>query len=72
MLELRRLEEVFYINPTTDISSELETKRQLLQRLRESRVVGAIIRSRAGWHELGEKNSSYFLNIRKDTMYLDK
>jgi len=47
-LELRRLEKVFDINPTTNISIELEPKRQLLQKLRENRVVGAIIRSRAG------------------------
>ena len=56
---------MFDIIPTRDTSNELETKRLLLQKLRESRVEGAIIRSRAGWHELGGKNSSYLLNLQK-------
>jgi len=57
-LEQRRLEEVLDINTTIDTSNELETKRQLLQILRESRVEGAVITSRVRWHESGEKNSS--------------
>ena len=64
-LELTRLEEVFDISPITDIANKLEPKRQLLQKLRESRVERGITRSRAKGHGLGENNSSYFLSLEK-------
>ena len=36
-----------------------------MERLYEEKVEGIIVRSRAGWHEHGEKNCKYFLNLEK-------
>ena len=36
-----------------------------MERLFEEKVEGIIVRSRARWHEHGEKNSKYFLNLEK-------
>lgn len=36
-----------------------------LEELTLQRTQGAIIRSRANWAELGEKNSAYFFNLEK-------
>ena len=36
-----------------------------MEHLYEKKVEGIIIRSRAPWHEHGEKNSKYFLNLEK-------
>ena len=36
-----------------------------MEHLYEKKVEGIIIRSRARWHEHGEKNSKYFLNLEK-------
>ena len=44
---------------------ETEKVKSDLQALYDKKVEGIIIRSRARWHELGEKNSKYFLNLAK-------
>ena len=36
-----------------------------LKRITEQKVKGAIIRSKARWVEYGEKNTIYFLNLKK-------
>ena len=39
--------------------------KEKLEHVYEKKVEGIIIRSRARWHEHGEKNSKYFLNLEK-------
>ena len=36
-----------------------------MEQLYEKKVEGIIVRSRARWHEYGEKNSKYFFNLEK-------
>ena len=36
-----------------------------IEKLYEEKVEGIIVRSRARWHEHGEKNSKYFFNLEK-------
>ena len=43
----------------------MEKLKDELERFYENKVNGLIIRSRARWHEHGEKNSKYFLNLEK-------
>jgi hypothetical protein len=52
-------------DPTT-FRNNLHTLEQLnleLENMRNERARGSIIRSRARWHELGEKPTSYFCNL---------
>ena len=42
---------------------KLEKECEELKNLREEKIEGLRIRSRARWHELGEKSTSYFLNL---------
>ena len=44
---------------------ELNSNKDKLNKLIESKTQGAIIRSRVKWYEEGEKNSKYFLNLEK-------
>ena len=48
-------------------TTRLETKKlkNELEAIYDEKVEGIIIRSRARWHEHGEKNSKYFLNLEK-------
>ena len=39
--------------------------KEKLEHLYDKKVEGIIIRSRAWWHEYGERNSKYFLNLEK-------
>ena len=39
--------------------------RERIETLYEEKVEGIIVRSRARWHEHGEKNSKYFFNLEK-------
>ena len=45
--------------------SQLYRLRAELNKIAEYRTKGAIIRSRTRWHESGEKNTKYFLNLQK-------
>ena len=45
--------------------SQLYRLRAELNKIAEYRTKGAIIRSRTRWHESGEKNTKYFLNLEK-------
>ena len=38
-----------------------------IETLYEEKVQGILVRSRALWHEHGEKNSKYFFNLEKRT-----
>ena len=45
--------------------SVLNVLKEKMEHLYEKKAEGKIIRSRARWHEHGEKNSKYFLNLEK-------
>ena len=55
----------FHDNPCETIRLETEKVKSDLEALYDKKVEGIIIRSRARWHEHGEKNSKYFLNLEK-------
>ena len=48
-----------------DIIEQLETKRKQLEKLREKRLKGNIVRPRAIWREYSEKPSKYVLSLEK-------
>ena len=43
----------------------LETKKLELEKIIKYRTKGSILRARCGWHNEGEKNRKYFLNLVK-------
>ena len=55
----------FQQNPSNDTKQEVEKLKSELEALYDRKVEGIIVRSRARWHEHGEKNSKYFLNLEK-------
>ena len=58
---LKRLQE----NPNDETRLEAKNLKNELEALYDKKVEGIIIRSRVRWHEHGEKNSNYFLNLEK-------
>jgi hypothetical protein len=48
-----------------DILDALDTKRLELEKIIEYRTKGSILRARCRWHNEGEKNTKYFLNLEK-------
>ena len=55
----------FQQNPSNDTKQEVEKFKSELEALYDQKVEGIIVRSKARWHEHGEKNSKYFLNLEK-------
>ena len=55
----------FQQNPSNVTKQEVELLKSELEALYDQKVEGIIVRSRARWHEHGEKNSKYFLNLEK-------
>ena len=43
----------------------LNVQKERMEKMYEEKVEGIIVRSRARWHEHGEKNSRYFLTLEK-------
>ena len=52
-------------NRTKDNITRLHTLRARLNQIAEYRTRGAMVRSRVCWHEEGERNTKYFLNLEK-------
>ena len=48
-----------------DAFIEQEEKKTELERIIKYRTKGAILRARCRWHNEGEKNTKYFLNLEK-------
>ena len=48
-----------------DAVNTLETKKSELEKIIEYRTKGSILRARCRWHNEGEKNTKYFLNLEK-------
>lgn len=64
--EKQILEEIEKIENETNIDfDDLETKRQELYELRQKKMEGVKIRSRARWISEGEKTTKYFCNLEK-------
>ena len=64
-LKYQTLLQIFHDNPCETTRLETEKVKSDLEALYDKKVEGIIIRSRARWHEHGEKNSKYFLNLEK-------
>ena len=56
---------VFQNDPSEENLVALNVLKERMDKMYEEEVEGIIIRSRARWHEHGEKNSRYFLNLEK-------
>ena len=54
-----------------DKVTELRNKRNELEDIRQEIILGSIVRSRAQWHEHGERSSKYFLNL-ENRNYIEK
>ena len=48
-----------------EASRDLEEKKAELEKIIEYRTKGAILRAKCRWHNEGEKNTKYFLNLEK-------
>ena len=48
-----------------DTLNALDTKTLELEKIIEYRTKGSILRARCRWHNEGEKNTKYFLNLEK-------
>ena len=55
----------FQDNPCDNTRTTMESCKNELESMYDKKVEGIIIRARARWHEHGEKNSKYFLNLEK-------
>ena len=64
-LKYQALLKIFQDNPCETTRLKAEGVKSELEALYDKKVEGIIIRSRARWHEHGEKNSKYFLNLEK-------
>jgi exonuclease III len=63
--KIQKLDEEMKNNPIT-VRTHLDTLEQLnleLEDIRNNKIRGTMVRSRARWHELGEKPTSYFCNL---------
>jgi hypothetical protein len=63
------------LNPSEQISRDIEIKKCALEGIYDEKVMGAMIRSRADKIEFGEKSSKYFFNQEKRNInkkYIDR
>ena len=63
--KIAKLQKVLDENPTNGLKEEIDNKKQQLKNIREIKLKGSMIRSRAKWNLQGEKNSKYFCNLEK-------
>ena len=56
---------IFQKNPSQENLVNLNSLKERIDKLYQKKVEGIIVRSRAPWHEHGEKNSKYFFNLEK-------
>ena len=55
----------FEKNPCLETRKVLEECKMNLERFYDKKTEGIIVRSRARWHDHGEKSTKYFLNLEK-------
>ena len=58
--DIQILENQMNLNPTEFIQASLNQKKGELENRRQNIVRGLLLRSRANWHENGERCSEYF------------
>ena len=63
--QLQKAHLVFQNDPSEENLLALNVLKERMDKMYEEEVEGIIVRSRARWHEHGEKNSRYFLNLEK-------
>ena len=63
--QLQNAHLVFQNDPSEQNLVALNVLKEKMQNTYEEEVDGIIVRSRARWHEHGEKHSRYFLNLEK-------
>ena len=56
----------FQQSPNDETLKELEICQTQLETFYEKKIEGSIIRSRARWHEHGEKSNKYFFKFREE------
>ena len=61
--DLERQLESCIINDKEALVEQLRVKKKELENIIEYKTKGAIIRSKARWYNVGEKNNKYFLNL---------
>ena len=55
----------FQNDPSQENLAKLNVLKERTEKFYEKKVEGIIVRSRARWHEYGERNSKYFYNLEK-------
>ena len=63
--QIKRLEETIPFDESEENISKLENFKTELDDLYNKRTNGAILRSKARWHEEGEKSTKYFMSLEK-------
>jgi hypothetical protein len=63
--DIHILENQMNLNPTEFIQASLNQKKGELDNRRQDIVEGLLLRSRANWHENGERCSEYFRKLEK-------
>ena len=56
---------MYEADPTDLNQNRLNEAKEVLELFYEEKTKGIIIRARARWHEHGERNTKYFLNLEK-------
>ena len=67
--DIQILENQMNLNPTEFIQASLNQKKGELENRRQDIVEGLLLRSRANWHENGERCSEYFCKLEKKVLY---
>ena len=63
--KIQILRDQLNLNPSQDTKDNLFVKKNELEKIREEKIQGIIIRTKARWAAYGEKNSKYFCNLEK-------
>ena len=63
--KIAKLEVKLSVSNSCEIFDELEVHKTRLENMHKQRTEGLITRSRARWHESGEKSTAYFLGLEK-------
>lgn len=63
--EVEQLENIMNMSPNVNVQATLYGKKLELENKREQKIEGLLLRSRANWHENGEKCSEYFCKLEK-------
>lgn len=69
--DIQKLEDCYTKNPNNYNKTLLEGKKCELEKYRENFVEGFLLRSRANWHESGEKCTNFFCSLEKKN-YVNK